>query len=362
MPRQKRQRLKKRPDGRYRCVYHGIAFYGYTEDEALDAREEYKRQEAAGEYVRKNSQTVEEYADYWLPIHKGDVKQTTYNAYKSLLKNILPPIAGILLKDVSSDDISELYASLNKKSASYIHKAKILISAIFDSAVDAGYIPKNPCRAQSVKPPKGTRGSHRAVTEDERTLILSTPHRMQLAALIMLYCGLRRGEVLALKSSDIHGDSLTVSRSVYYVSNQPIVSAPKSHAGIRTVPIPSVLRPFLSDLRGFVYPGGNNTPATEQAFSRGWEAYRKALSAAAGHPVDIRPHDLRHSYCTMLRDAGVDMKQAMLWMGHADEKMILRIYDHVTDSRTAQSIQMLESHLLKGQNEGQPIPKLSVSS
>lgn len=353
MSRPKKQKLKKRADGRYRCIYHGMAFYGYTDDEALAARDEYKRQEAAGEYKRRNSQTVQEYADYWLPVHKGSVKQTTYNAYKSLLKNIMPPIADIYLKDVTSDDIAELYASLNKKSASYIHKAKILLSAIFDSAADAGYILRNPCRAQSVKPPKGTKGSHRAITDEERALILSTAHRMQLAALIMLYCGLRRGEVLALKASDIQGDTLNVSRSVYYVSNQPIVSTTKSQAGNRTVPIPSVLKPFLRDLRGFVYKGTNNTPATEQAFSRGWEAYRKALSAAAGHPIDIRPHDLRHSYCTMLRDAGVDMHQAMLWMGHADEKMILHIYDHVTDTRTAESVKILENHLLKGQEEGQ---------
>lgn len=350
MPRQKKQRLKQRSDGRYKCKYHGMQFYGATPEEAIAAREEFKRQEAAGEYRRKTSQTVQEYADYWLPIHKGDVKQTTYNAYKSLLKNILPPIADIFLKEVTSDDIAELYAGLTGKSASYIHKCKILLSAIFDSAVDAGYILKNPCRAQSVKPPKGTKGSHRAITEEERELILNTPHRMQLAALVMLYCGLRRGEVLALKSSDIKGDLLTVSRSVYYVSNQPIISTTKSQAGNRTVPVPSVLRPFFCGLRGYIYPGNNNAPATEQAFTRGWEAYRKALSNAAGHPVDIRPHDLRHSYCTMLRDAGIDMHQAMLWMGHADEQMILHIYDHVTDSRTAQSVNQLEKHLLRVQN------------
>lgn len=353
MPRQKKQRLKQRSDGRYVCVYKGKFFYGLSDDEALDARKEYIRQEAAGEYKRKNSQTVGEYADYWLPIHKGDVKANTYKGYESIIKNVLPPIADIYLREVSSDDISELYATLNKKSASYIHKAKILISSIFDSAVDAGYIPRNPCRAQSVKPPRGTKGSHRAITEEERDLILRTQHRMQLPALIMLYCGLRRGEIIALKSSDIHEDTLTISRSVYFVSNQPIISTTKSQAGNRTVPVPSVLRPFLRDLTGFIYPGGKNTPATEQAFSRGWEAYRKALSTAAGHPVDIRPHDLRHSYCTMLRDAGVDMHQAMMWMGHADEKMILHIYDHVSDARTAQSVQTLEKHLLNSQNNSQ---------
>ena len=52
----------------------------------------------------------------------------------------------------------------------------------------------------------------------------------------------------------------------------------------------------------------------------------------------VRPHDLRHTYCTMLVDAGVPLKQAMAWLGHADEKMILRVYDHVTDFRVRSAI------------------------
>ena len=76
---------------------------------------------------------------------------------------------------------------------------------------------------------------------------------------------------------------------------------------------------------------------------------RKEEAAAVDLPpwktFDIRPHDLRHSYCTMLRDAGVDMKQAMEWMGHADEKMILRIYDHLSPGRAQKSKNQVEKML-----------------
>ena len=84
---------------------------------------------------------------------------------------------------------------------------------------------------------------------------------------------------------------------------------------------------------------------TDVAFRRAWDSYLHALTLAAGHPVSIRPHDLRHTYCTMLRDAGVDMHQAMIWLGHADEKMILQIYDHVTDRRTLESLNLVEKRL-----------------
>jgi integrase len=165
---------------------------------------------------------------------------------------------------------------------------------------------------------------------------------MQLAALVMLFCGLRRGEVLALTDQDI-GESVTVSRAVYFVGNRPHISAPKTGHSVRSVPVPSVLRPFLADLTGFVAKGSNGSMMTEQAFQRGWESYMTALTKAAGHPVSIRPHDLRHTYCTMLRDAGVDIHQAIIWMGHADEKLILRIYDHPGYEREEQAKTALNS-------------------
>ena len=230
MPRIKKQHLKRRADGRYCCKYHGIQFMGNTEDEALQAREAYKRAEADGALIRRDQQTVGEYAQYWLPIHKSGVKPSTYNGYASVLEHAITPMAKKQLAALTSDDVAECYADLSGRSASYIHKAKNLITAMLDSAADAGYMLNNPARAKSLKPPRGTAGTHRAITPEERALILKTPHRMQIAALIMLYCGLRRGEVLALDAKDIT-DVITVRRAVYYVSNQPMISTPKNRSG-----------------------------------------------------------------------------------------------------------------------------------
>ena len=352
MPRKKKQILKQRPDGRYRAVYHGIEFYARTSDEALAARDEYIRAEKENRLVRRDQLTVLEYAIQWLPVHRASVKASTYNAYASILEHVLQPIAGTILCDLTSDDIAGAYSRLTGKSASYIHKARILVTAILDSATDAGYLSRNPARATSVKPPRGSAGTHRVITQEERTLIESVPHRMQLPAMIMLYAGLRRGEILALDASDIT-DVIHVRRAISYRSNQPIISAPKTEAGERRVPVLSVLKPFLSDLSGLVCKGTNGSYMTEQAWQCAWLSYQRTLSAVAGHPINIRPHDLRHSYCTMCVTAGVEPHQLMQWMGHADEKMILRIYDHVTAERTQKSVELLEKSLFQGQNEGQ---------
>ena len=331
MPRPKKQHYKRQKDGYYHCEYLGHHFKARTEEELESKRDAYKK-ELEGETVRKTAQTLGEYVAYWLPIHKAGVKPTTYNAYVSVLTRTVEPISGIHLSKLTADDIAEALSKLTGKSASYIHKARILLVEILDSAVDTGYLKKNPARAQSVKPPKGKRGTHRAITAAERSLIEKTPHRMQMAALIMLYCGLRRGELLGLKAEDIAGEDLTIRRAVFYVSNQPQISEPKTANGIRTVPAPDFILAKMPKMdRGCFILTGTDKPMTEQVFTRAWANYTRDLG------ISVRCHDLRHSYCTWLRDSGVDMHQAIIWMGHADEKLILRIYDHPGTARETEA-------------------------
>ena len=57
--------------------------------------------------------------------------------------------------------------------------------------------------------------------------------------------------------------------------------------------------------------------------------------------VTIRPHDLRHSFCEWSITSGVGPKTLMNWMGHTDERMIMKIYDHVSAKREEAAIALL---------------------
>lgn len=85
MARPKKQHLKPRPDGRYVCRYKDQFFYGATEDEALQAREDYKIQEALGQTI--NHRLLTEFARKWLPIAKATVRDNTYGQYAVLIEN-----------------------------------------------------------------------------------------------------------------------------------------------------------------------------------------------------------------------------------------------------------------------------------
>lgn len=378
-----RQSLKKRADGRYRVKYLDRYFYGKTQAEAIRAREEYKQAQRDG--LQAHCPSVSAYALEWLPAHKKTVAVRTYNAYAGHLDTLCAMYGGYLLSQITPTMIKNIYSEKYVgKSDSHIKKAKMIFAAMFDSAVADGYIRSNPARDKTAKPHKGTEGSHRALTPDEDAILLALDHPFRPVVMLMRYAGLRRGEALALnvsKDVDFDARTVTIKNAVMYISNQPIVKTPKTDAGIRTVPLFDILAAELSGIEGYAAiskrAGG---VMSESAFKSAWASYIRAAERminncdqyrwygktkndkkliADGHELppwktfDIRPHDLRHSFCTMLRDAGVDMHLAIEWMGHEDEKMILEVYDHVSEDRRKKAIEMVERTMRRGQNGGQ---------
>ncbi len=70
--------------------------------------------------------------------------------------------------------------------------------------------------------------------------------------------------------------------------------------------------------------------------------------------VTIQPYDLRHSWCTAMRDAGVDPHVLQVWMGHSDISMIMKVYDHVSDDRIQEEIRKVKKQDCS-QNDSQSI-------
>lgn len=390
--------LKKRQDGRYRCKYNGTYFYGKTQAEANEARRQYVKRYESG-LNNDTSRTVADYAMEWIAVDKAAVEKKTYNDYAKQLNVLIDIIGDMPIVKVRPNDIKRVFNHYIGYSDSTIHRARMVFNGMFDSAVENGYISKNPCKSKKAKPHKGTSGSHRCITDEERTIIQNFIHPFRKAVMVMLYAGLRRGEALALQASDIdiQGRIIHVSNAVMFDGNHPVITVPKTDAGVREVPIFDVLVPELTNVNGYIAKSKNKNKKSrvadlmsEASFNSAWKSYKNAIEASLnGHQkrwhhrtkedkqanpelhrqmqelIDkgmeeeaeelrladwkqftVRPHDLRHSFCTMLRDSGVEMKLAMKWMGHADEKMILRVYDHITTKRTEDAIDKVE-HVIK---------------
>lgn len=373
-----RQTLKQRPDGRYACKYKGIFFYGKTQSEALAAREAYKRDEARGLTRQSLCPSVAEYAAKWLPTHKAHLTQAPYNTHARILNRFCAMYGDDAMDKITASDIQEFYNTLQGRSQSSINDARDTVKGMFKAALADRVIQFDPCL--SATPPKGSKGTHRAITQQERNLIHDTPHRMRAGVLVMLYAGLRRGEALAIdidRDIDFANKLIHVRQAVRFENNHAVLCDPKTEAGSRDVPLLDILCDELRELHGLLMPDANGGIMSEAAFRRGWNSYITTIETAANgvtkrwygkrkedcgkelppwKNISIRPHDLRHSFCTMLYDYDVDLKTAMKWMGHADQAMTMRIYTHLTDEKEKRAFSSLTNGLnkaLSSQNRSQ---------
>lgn len=381
-----RQKLTQRADGRYRCKYKGKEFYGDTPREAQAKREEYKRMLEAGIKEESLGLTVKAYAFRWVSTYKSHLTDGPYNTHVRMLNRFCnhEGIGSRRMQDIDTIDVQGFYNTAEGKSYSYICDMRDTIKGLFKFALADRVIQHDP--TIKAKVPRGKKGTHRAITQDERDLISALDHRMRPAAMVMLYAGLRRGEALALdidRDVDYDEKTITVRYAVRYPDQQhPILVDPKTEAGARTIPLLDVLANELKGKHGLLITDIDGQMMTEKSWSRAWESYLcklsalhnghakrwhgrtkadKAMIASGGtippwEDISIRPHDLRHSYCTMLYDAGVDLKTAQRWMGHADADVTMKIYTHLTEERQKKATKDLEKaakNLYGGQNGGQ---------
>ena len=392
-------KLTARADGRYVAKYHGKCFYGSTSAEAKRKRDAYKAAQLLGLRQPPPAETVSSYAGRWLPTAKASVSPRVYNNYASLLDKLVSAMGDTPIDQVTPTDVKTVYNTMLGSSDSLVKKARMIYTAMFDGALEDGLITVNPARSRAARPHRGTAGTHRILTPEEVQLIHRVEHRVRPFALTMYYAGLRRGEALALdidRDVDFKAKVIHVNQAVRYESNQPILVDPKTEAGRRDIPLFPVLDAALRDHHGLLLPSADGGLCTEQAFSRAWESYNNALSRAANggvqkrwygrtrthrallssspsggqasavsalppwREISLRCHDFRHSFCTNLCDAGVDLHVAIRWLGHADEKMIMQIYDHVTPARI-QTATVLASAHFGSQNGSQPKKKYRLS-
>ena len=374
----------RRKDGYYRYWYKGKQFLGKTDQEAKQKRDEYKYECEHG-IERPEPISVFDLAEKWLPVAKAGIGRGTYNQYATIMEKLTEVVGNKLVSAVSPADIKKVWASYVGLSQSYINKAKFLYKAFFQHAIDNRYCLSNPMLAESSKPHKGTKGTHRCLTETEVNLIETVPHRCQAGVMFMLKAGLRRGEVLALQKSDIHDDRIWVLKAVSFVHNRPVLKDTKNESSERSVPLFEPLKPFIDGMEKYVFPDEKGTICSESAFDRAWDSYLSTLSAnlngaqkrwyhltrdwKQSHPkeykkylslketgmndkaeeyrltgwreISFRPHDLRHTFVTFCRDNGVDIKVCIDWCGHASERMILEIYDHPSANRELDAIKKL---------------------
>lgn len=381
--------MKRRKDGRL-CAKVAIGngkskfVYAQTKKELDRKVTELKIKLGKGVDIGADKDTFIEWAERWLKYKKTTLSVGRYKVCQYRINN-LESIHYIPITKLKAADIQDIVYDLHAHGLSeYIMKeVKNTAKQVIQLAIDNRVLDYN-C-ALAVKIPQTVPGeTRRALTEEEQAWI-SAPsqcrgHRM---AMIMMYAGLRRGEMIALTWPDIdfQEKTITVNKAVEFDNNRPIVkSRTKTEAGMRTVFIPQVLVDFLANEKKgkslLVCPDAKGGLMSETSYRRAWESYQKEINRKFGDfsgvivqtktgeltayqksdskydpkkmPMvipNITAHMLRHTFITMMYLAGVDVLTAKEQAGHADIQTTLNIYTHLDNIYKKKEITKLDDFL-----------------
>jgi integrase len=225
-------------------------------------------------------------------------------------------------------------------SASTTAKAYRLLARILGSAVEAGYIPRNPCTVKGAGVERAPEMRHISVSE--LTLLSSAiDKRYRALVLVAGYGGLRWGELVGLlrfRVNPLHA-TVDVAEQVAEINGQFKPGLTKTQAGLRLVTLPTAAMTALAEhLERYAEPGptGLVFPAAEGGYMRRSNFRRRYWLPATKKAglTGLRFHDLRHTAATLAVTAGATTKELMERMGHASPSVALR-YQHVMRGRDA---------------------------
>ena len=306
-----------------------------------------------GTAVGRQSMSVAAYLDDWLDGQRQRLKETTWSSYEVAVNRIKGGLGESKLKALAPLDIERFYTVLAETgsragrplSPKSVRNTHVVLRKALADAERLGLVPRN--AAAAAKPPAVGSVEHLTWSSDQLVLFFDhvAADRFLAAYVLAATTGMRRGEVLGLRWSDVDLDAgqLAVLQTVTTVSYRPVITTPKTKRSRRVVYLDDhtvdVLRahnrrqvderkaagPTWSDEHDMVFRDELGDVVNPDWFSREF-ARQVRLS---GLPK-IRFHDLRHSYATLALKAGVHPKVVSERLGHSTVGITLDLYSHVT--------------------------------
>ena len=327
-----------------------------------------------GGYVEPDRSTLAAFLDRWLEHVRTQVSPRTHERYAEIArKNIAPLLGAVAVSKLQPAQISSAYskalASGHRKRAGGLsprtvhHMHRILRQAL-QQAVVWGMLARNP--ATLVKPPKVERGTLQTYDLDQTADLLEALRgtRMFMPAALASLCGLRRGELGALRWRDVKLDrsELSVSQSLEQMKSGVRLKETKSGRA-RTVALSETMIEELKAHRlaqaqellrcgvrisndTFVVAQFDGSPLQPRSITHEWMRLIKLTALPR-----IRFHDLRHAHATHLLAAGVHPKVASERLGHSKVGITLDLYSHVLPGMQADAASRVDAALREALNK-----------
>ena len=299
---------------------------------------------------------------------KPALRLTTQNGYENrIYHHIIPGLGKIPLNKLTQNDLQLFYAELKTSgrvirtdlygvglSDRMVRSCHATCRTALEKAKQEGLIHTNPAVGCKLPPKKAK--EMQVLTEDEMRCFLLQAREEGCYEMVALELatGLRRGEFCALQWDDLNLETgeLHISRQVYRVRGELLVTEPKTKSSIRTVILPpSVLelmkayRQTAPDSR-WIFPSPFN-PVRPRDPGAVRDKFHRAMEHAGVKTV--RFHDLRHTFATTALAHGMDIKTLSAYIGHVSAATTLDIYSHVTDAMQLQAATKIEAGIGTGE-------------
>jgi integrase len=288
-----------------------------------------------GTYVdpQRAKLTLAAYAERWL--HAQPLRPSSLRTYEIYLRTrILPALGSRALGSLTPTDVRGLLRVLQEDLAPItVHHVHGLLATILRSAVEDGYLSRNPCARTA--PGKGAKA--RVVplaVEQVQAVIDALPERYRVAAMLGAGCGLRVGEVLGLRIGSVQlggeAELKVVEQLQLLPGAPPRLVPPKTESSIRAVPLPATVCEAITTHLAR-WPGAGESLLLRS--STGGPIWPNTFHASIWRPAARRAglgaarfHELRHFYATALIRAGEDVKTVQAALGHASAVETLETY------------------------------------
>lgn len=201
--------------------------YGKTRGEVAEQINKILNEINTGTYIDKSKNpTVEDWLNYWLITYKkNSVKPKTYDQYEGMIRvHLIPNFGNYRLVDLSESQLQKFYNNLFTEglSARSIYIINTVLSSALKRAVKSKLVPFNVCEA--VELPKQAKKERRVLTMEAQKKLLKVLKEDELGAMYIfaLFTGLRRGEVLVLRWSDVdlNEGTIKVTKTLSRVSSR----------------------------------------------------------------------------------------------------------------------------------------------
>ena len=357
--------ITRRKDGRWMAAltlenHKRKYFYGKTRKEVQDKLNAALHEQKQDTLATGAQQTVKAYLERWLEqVVRLTRRANTYKSYRSVVNcHLIPALGHIKLQKLTVEHVQAFLAQKQRQvKPSMIGNIRSVLNSALKNAMKWGLVARNV--ADLVELPQAERYEGQVLTVEQAKKLLQAARSSRLDALLLVAVttGMRRGELTALRWSDVDLEKgvLQVRRNLAYVYGIGYVEAePKSKKGRRRIMLSSAVIAALREHRvhqeearikmgdrwkdyGLVFcnvHGGYFNGNTV------WSLFKKLLKEA-GLP-DVRFHDLRHGAATVLLAAKADLKAVSELLGHSSIAITVDIYQSVLPEQQQEIVKRMD--------------------